>query len=304
MNAVNLFDEAHTGVGSPNHSVRDYDLSRETTLVGLLDHPLYPPYIQDSLHTHNCMEIGLCLSGHGRITIGDRDWRFAGGTVVIIPKGVRHAQQNMDERMTHWVYVLIDTQVFLAETPRRRRLEAQDLLNRVPGGIFLGPRQVSQDIRGTIEELFRVYRERGTLDSLEMDALVLLLLSRLSWVPEDALVSLPGATPSQRAVEPALQYISENYALDIRVGDMAAACVMSESYFRRQFSAAMGMSPMEYLNRYRINRSMYMLSASNESILTIAGLSGFASISSYNRNFLRYVGASPNQWRKNTNNNG
>ena len=299
MNMPNLFDDAHTGIGNPTHAVRNYDLNRGATLVGLLDHPLYPPYIQDSLHAHNCMEIGLCLSGHGHITIGDRNWHFSAGTVVIIPKDVLHAQQNEDDRMTHWVYVLIDTQVFLAETPRHRRLDAQNLLNRLPGGIYLAPKQVTRDIRETIAELFRVYREKQTLDSLEMDSLARLLLSRLSWVPEAALVSLPGALPPQRVVEPALQFISENYALDIRVGEMAAACAMSESYFRKVFAATMGMSPTEYLNRYRINRSIYMLSSSNETVLTIAGLCGFASISSYNRNFLRYVGVSPGQWRKN-----
>jgi AraC-like DNA-binding protein len=31
----------------------------------------------------------------------------------------------------------------------------------------------------------------------------------------------------------------------------------------------------------------------------VAGLSGFASITSYNRNFLKYVGVSPTQWRRN-----
>lgn len=298
-NAVDIFNDAQTGVASPSNSVRNYDLSRGTALVGLLDHPLYPPYIRDSLHTHNCMEIGLCLSGHGHIAIGDRDWRFSQGTVVIIPKDVRHAQQNEDARMTHWVYVLIDTQVFLAETPRHRRLEAQNLLNRLPGGIYLAPEQVTREIRSTIEELFRIYREKRTLDSLEMDALTRLLLSRLSWVPEVALVSLPGAAPIRRAVEPALQFVAENYTLDVRISEMASACAMSESYFRKVFTAAMEMSPVEYLNRYRINRSMYLLASSDETVLTIAGLSGFASISSFNRNFEKYVGVSPGQWRRN-----
>ena len=61
----------------------------------------------------------------------------------------------------------------------------------------------------------------------------------------------------------------------------------------------MGMSPVEYLNRYRVNRSIYFLYATDETVLSVAGLSGFASIASYNRNFLKYVGVSPTQWRRN-----
>ncbi len=287
------------GVGDPNHAVRNYDLSRMTTLAGLLDHPLYPPYVRDTPHTHNCMEIGMCLSGNGTITVGGRTWRFSAGTVAVAPRGVPHAQQNEGMPMTHWLYVLVDTEVFLMETPQRRRADAIALLNRIPGGVFLGPDQASGEVRDTVWALFRAYRERKTLDSQEMDALTRLLLCRLSWTPEDAMVALPEVEPAGRVLEPALRYVSENYMLDVRVAGMAAACAMSESYFRKLFGRVMGMSPVEYLNRYRVNRSIYLLYATDETVLSVAGLSGFASIASYNRNFMKYVGVSPARWRAN-----
>ena len=298
MNPDILFNPEHTGIADPNLTVRNYDLSRPAPLVGLLDNPWYPPYVQDAPHSHNCMEIGLCVSGHGQMTIGAQTWPFSEGTVVVVPKDVRHAQQNMGERLTHWRYVLVNTQAFLLETSRHRRAEAQALLSRIPGGVFLGPEQVSRDIRRTIDELFRVYWDRHTLDSMEMDALTRLLFARLSWVPEESIVALPSTGAARRAVEPALQFISENYALDIRVEEMAAACALSESYFRKIFEQTIGMAPVEYLNRYRVNRAIYLLYTTNETVLTISGLSGFASIASFNRNFMKYVGVTPGRWRK------
>ena len=299
MKPTDLFDGAHTGISDPNLTVRNYDLSRMTALVGLLDNPWYPPYVQDTPHVHNCMEIGLCASGHGVISIGERSWPFSEGTVVVVPRNVPHAQQNMGDPMTRWLYVLIDTQACLADSPRHRRAEVRALLDRIQGGVYLGPEDASRSIRAAINLLFKVYRARNTLDGMEMDALSRLLLARLGWVPDAALVSLPASAPSRRAVEPALRYVSENYALDIRARDMAAACALSESYFRKLFHDTMGMSPVEYLNRFRVNRSIYLLYTTNETVLTIAGQSGFASIASYNRNFLRYVGVSPAQWRRN-----
>ena len=132
-----------------------------------------------------------------------------------------------------------------------------------------------------------------------MDALTRLLISRLSWMPNETLIALPEGVPARRAVEPALRYVSENYMLDMRISDMAAACAMSESYFRKLFGRVMGMSPVEYLNRYRVNRSIYYLYATDETVLSVAGLSGFASIASFNRNFTKYVGVSPSKWRRN-----
>ena len=294
-----IFDPARIGVGDPNHAVRNYDLSRMTPLVGLLDNPMYPPYVEDTPHTHNCMEIGLCLSGKGTITVGGRTWQFAAGTVAVAPKDVFHAQQNTGEPMTHWHYVLVNTEVLLMETPPHRREDVAGVVNRIPVGVFLGPEAVAADIRRVIESMFRAWHEGKSLDSMEMDAMTRLLLARLSWMPNETLIALPEGVPERRAVEPALRYISENYMLDMRISDMAAACAMSESYFRKLFGRVMGMSPVEYLNRYRVNRSIYFLYATDETVLSVAGLSGFASIASYNRNFLKYVGVSPTQWRRN-----
>lgn len=293
-----LFDQAHTGVGDPNLAVRNYDLSRATALVGLLDNPWYPPYVQDAPHTHNCMEIGMCLSGCGEIAVGGRSWRFVPGTVAVAPRNVRHAQQNQGEKVTRWRYVLVNTDVFLMETPRHRRADAHSLLDRIPGGVFMGPESAQNGVRATIEALFAANKAGGDMDSLEMDALTRLLLSRLGWAPEGASVDLPEVEPARRVVEPALRFVSENYMLDIKVGEMAASCAMSESYFRKLFGRVMGMSPVEYLNRYRVNQSTYLLYTTNETVLTIAGLSGFSSIASYNRNFMKYVGQSPAQWRR------
>jgi len=289
----------HIGVSDPNLSVRNYDLSRMTALVGLLDNPMYPPYVEDTPHIHNCMEIGVCLSGKGVITVGGRTWQFAAGTVAVAPKDVLHNQQNTGAPKTHWRYVLVNTEVLLMDTPPHRRENVTDIVSRIPGGVFLGPEPVAADIRGVIDGMFRAWSERKTLDSMEMDAMTRLLLARLSWMPNETLIALPDGMSERRAVEPALRYVSENYMLDMNVSDMAAACAMSESYFRKLFGRATGMSPVEYLNRYRVNRSIYYLYATDETVLSIAGLSGFASIASYNRNFLKYVGVSPTQWRRN-----
>lgn len=293
------YDPALIGVGDPNHAVRNYDLSRMTALVGLLDNPMYPPYVEDTPHIHNCMEIGLCLSGKGVITVGGRRWQFAAGTVAVAPKDVLHDQQNTGDPMTHWRYVLVNTEVLLMETPPHRREEVAGIINRIPVGVFLGPEPVAANIRGVIDSMYRAWQERKSLESMEMDAMTRLLLSRLSWMPNETLIALPEGVSARRAVEPALRYVSENYMLDMRISDMAAACAMSESYFRKLFGRVTGMSPVEYLNRYRVNRSIYYLYATDETVLSVAGLSGFASITSYNRNFLKYVGVSPTQWRRN-----
>ena len=285
-------------------AARDYDLNGMTALVALLDSPTYPPYVEDAPHTHNCMEIGQCLSGKGTITVDGRTWPFAAGTLTVAPRGTLHHQKNFGEPMTHWRYVMVNTEILLMETPPKRREAVADTIDRIPSGVFTGPETLAAEIRSVMDSMFRAWQERKTMDSMEMDALTRLLIARLGWMPDETLIHLPDGGPARRAVEPALRHVSENYMLDMRISDMAAACAMSESYFRKLFGQVMGMSPVEYLNRYRVNRSIYYLRATDETVLTVAGLSGFASLTSFNRNFLKYVGVSPSQWRRTASENG
>ena len=292
------YDPSVSGLADPHQAQRDYAL-RGTPLVGLLDNPLYPPYVRDALHSHNCMEIGVCLSGSGAIVIENREWPFSAGTIVVMPRGVRHRQDNEGVPLTHWRYVLVDQDAFLSETPTRSRPAMQRLFGRVRGGVYLDAGQSAQAAKRTMDEMYNLYYQRYTLDSLELDALLHLLLAQLFHAPDQELDGVAVPENERRSIEPALQFVSENYTQEVRMADMAASCAMSESYFRKVFNRIMGMPPLEYVNRYRINRSINLLRFTDETVMTIAGRTGFPSIATYNRNFRRYVGLSPAEWRKN-----
>lgn len=298
MKDADIFNAALTGVGDPNSPQRDYAIG-EQPLVGLLDRPWYPPYVLDSPHYHNCMEIGVCLYGTGRLSIGGRGWTFREGSVAVVPRGVYHMQNNEGVPMNHWKYVLVNEAAYLDETPPRLRDGARARLEDLHGGLFVESGAAADGIRAVITTLFQRYAACRSLEDMELDATLRILMARVLALREH----LPGDTlipeESRRAVEPALRYISVNYAQEIRMEDLAAECAMSESYFRKVFAAIMGMTPLEYLNRYRINRSVHLLDSTDETVLTIAGMTGFPSIATYNRNFRRYVGQSPAQWRKN-----
>lgn len=298
MKDADIFNAALTGVGDPNSPQRDYALGKQP-LVGLLDRPWYPPYVLDSPHFHNCMEIGVCLYGTGHLNIGDQGWTFREGSVAVVPRGIYHMQNNEGVPMNHWHYVLVNEAVYLEETPPRLRDGARDRLEGLRGGMFIESGATAEGIRAITAALFQRYAVCRTLEDMELDAALRILMARVLALHENLAGDILAPAEPRRVIEPALKYISDNYAQEIRMEDLAAKCAMSESYFRKVFAATMGMTPLEYLNRYRINRSVHLLDSTDETVLTIAGITGFASIATYNRNFRRYVGQSPAQWRKN-----
>ena len=288
------------GISDPNQEKRDYPLNGESPLAGLLDNPWYPPYVEDCTHFHNCMEVGICISGYGRVEIGRQAWDYTAGTIMVAGRGLRHNQQNADERMTHWRYVLVDEDVILRETPQRHRVAMKKLIDAARRqGLFFEPGEESQNLRIVLDSMFDLHARRQEMALMELEALVYLMMSIMSRTPNPAMAGAAMKSESRELIEPALKYVSENYMREIRMKELADSCAMSESYFRKVFVRLMGMPPLEYVNRYRINRSINLLRATNETILSIASRTGFTSIATYNRCFQRYVGTSPAEWRRN-----
>ena len=95
-----------------------------------------------------------------------------------------------------------------------------------------------------------------------------------------------------------IDYISQCYMEDIRIGDLAKACHISETHFRRVFTSYMHMSPLEYINKVRIQTACEILKKTDESIADIAYKCGFTTNSTFNRNFRQLMGMSPAVWRK------
>ena len=81
-------------------------------------------------------------------------------------------------------------------------------------------------------------------------------------------------------------------------GDLAKACHISETHFRRVFTSYMHMSPLEYINKVRIQTACEILKKTDESIADIAYKCGFTTNSTFNRNFRQLMGMSPAEWRK------
>lgn len=103
-----------------------------------------------------------------------------------------------------------------------------------------------------------------------------------------------------RAVVQALNFIHQNYALDISLADIAAAAHLSTYHLTRVFKKATGMSPHQYLVQVRVNsaRSLLTAGAGDRSLAEIAAAVGFSDQSHLTRHFKRVLGVTPRQLRQ------
>lgn len=94
---------------------------------------------------------------------------------------------------------------------------------------------------------------------------------------------------------------SEYYSLDLNVAYIAEKLSMSVSYLSRTFSSRMGEGILNYINKYRIEKSKEYLLNKDLTLESIIEMVGFSSCNTYIRVFKKYSGITPGKWRENKN---
>ena len=87
------------------------------------------------------------------------------------------------------------------------------------------------------------------------------------------------------------------YAEPLDVRSVAAVAHISEAHFSRSFRAVFGETPHRYLQRRRVERSMFLLRETDRSVTDICLDVGFSSLGTFSRTFKEIVGESPTQYR-------
>lgn len=101
------------------------------------------------------------------------------------------------------------------------------------------------------------------------------------------------------SIKTALTYIKDKYPEKIYIADLAGEANLNEQYFCRLFKKAIGLTPMEYLNEYRIKQARRLLEETNLSVTDICLECGFRNLGNFLREFRRHTGTTPLQYRKN-----
>ncbi len=166
-------------------------------------------------------------------------------------------------------------------------MQADERLRTVPVIVLtaqaLNEREMAQLNRGVAAVL-----EKGVFTAEETLAQVQQVLARHKRLGSDA----------QRTVRRAMAYIHEHYAEPISREEMAAHVGVSARHLTRCFQQEVGLSPITYLNRYRIKKAKHLLDSSDMSITEIAIEVGFSSSNYFTDAFRREVGMTPRDYRR------
>jgi len=94
------------------------------------------------------------------------------------------------------------------------------------------------------------------------------------------------------------KFVEKNYMQKITLDDTAKRFFMSPGYFSHFFKNEVGISFISFVNMYRISQAEEMLQETRRNISEIAFMTGFGSLSQFNRTFKDVKGISPRDFRK------
>ncbi|MCC8169403.1 MAG: AraC family transcriptional regulator [Oscillospiraceae bacterium] len=222
------------------------------------------------IHFHESFEICYVTDGEINITIGNTDYFLKKGDSVIIFPHQLHKYETKDFSRLHIITFMSEIVPQFAEAYK----------NMLPkDSLFLSMDKYSAGLYPS-----NIFMQKG------------LIYSIMGSFTEGREFEEFSSNKEDRLLIKALKFIEKNYAGECSL--KAAAEELSYGYYHlsRTFKRLMQMSYNEYLNRYRINRAVYLLSAGNKMRIQDIALScGYESLCSFNRNFKDFTGVTPRE---------
>jgi len=144
--------------------------------------------------------------------------------------------------------------------------------------------------------LFLIARFAGAQEAMQVARINLLDLNQTS------ATSYASLTHGSQADDPLIarcqQWAALNYPAESPVTQMVALSGLPERSFKRRFTQATGMSPLEYVHTLRLEEAKQMLEAGDLPVEAIALEVGYQDASFFGRLFRRRVALTPAQYRR------
>ena len=100
------------------------------------------------------------------------------------------------------------------------------------------------------------------------------------------------------AVQRMQDYIEKNRTEEISLSDLARVSLFSPWYSYRLFRDSLGLTPTEYIRKYRLTQAAKQLRSGNVRVIDAAFDAGFSNVDTFTRAFYREYGLNPSDYMR------
>lgn len=248
------------------------------------------------MHWHSEFEISFVREGSAEFICGEEKFTTASGDIIITQPNVLHSIYPCADTSQVYDTLVFSPEIFGSSDSDRYINECIKPLvdGRMKLVTHITPKHhYYTELAMSAENIFSCAKG----DTPQIDMLMRCELIKLFWLLETEAKVNDRLGEYGGAIRPALEYIAEHFSENITIAKLAASVHLSESYFMEQFRRQVGLSAIEYISHFRIDKACKMLIGTKKSVLETAFDCGFRNISNFNRQFRKINGCSPTEYR-------
>ncbi|RPI46786.1 MAG: AraC family transcriptional regulator [Bacteroidetes bacterium] len=254
-------------------------------------------------HYHQEYELSFITEGTGKRIVGDSIEEFSPGDLIFIGPKIPHVwfshgtqPRQHSGRTLESVYLLFNNEVL------------PEALVQLPefSSIRMAIRHSERGIRITGETLNEVSRLMLQLPYLERLKRLMYFYEIMDLIGHSNSFSFLASESYVRSRFEATntrigkihEYLMKNYHEEVNLEEIAGIVHMAPASACRFFKSSTGMTIFEYLNKIKIDYSCKLLLNSDRNVVNISYDCGFNNLSHFNKQFKKFIGKTPSQFRK------
>ncbi len=244
------------------------------------------------LHYHREFEFLVITEGVVNVQIEKESYTLQKGEGVFINSGCIHMISGMDKTEHGFIALVFDYSLLCHESDKIFMSYIKHIINHS----LLLPISLPKEICIHIQKLCSIFKEASFGHEFYIKSSLYHILFLL--IQNARRVKAPVQSVKSSIIKTVIDYIKENYSKTISLQELADYVHTSREYLCRIFNEITSVSPVVYLNQYRIQQSTFLLLDSSFSISDIAFSCGFHNSSYFNKLFKRYMGCTPTEFRE------
>ncbi|WP_405398394.1 AraC family transcriptional regulator [Maribacter sp. Asnod2-G09] len=254
------------------------------------------PIFYNKLHQHEEIQISYIINGNGKLLVGDSIHHFSTGDIYVIGSNLPHVFKSIaSNKDAHMLTVFFTDSTFGAhffQLPYFKDL--QSFFTNAASGfkVMSNKKQLTQQILA-LQSLQKLQRFTSFLELLE-------LLSKVATEPLSKFIyaKILSSNEGERLQE-IFDFVFKNFQQPILLDDISKMAYMTPNAFCRFFKQRTNKTFFQFLIELRIEHACQLLNSKKDlNINMISDLSGFNSISNFNKKFKKIKGLTPTQYQK------
>jgi AraC-like DNA-binding protein len=258
---------------------------------------------QSRWHYHQEYELSFITEGSGKRIVGDSVEEFHPGDLIFIGPRIPHVwfsetsvRNQHSGRTLESVYMLFNNDILPDE------MTALPEFENIRKAITLSERgaRITGDTLNEVSRIMLQLPYMNRIKRLMFFYEIMDLIGRstsFAYLASEEYMKTK-FEPNNSRINKIHEFLMKNYRDTVDLKDVAEVVHMAPASLCRFFKSSTGLTVFEYLNKIKIEYSCKLLLNTDLSIVDISYDCGFNNLSHFNKQFRKFLGQTPSQFRK------